>query len=410
MHRTAKLIMKVPFLFFLTLVSNLLSAHGLDQIDFIEVESEKDWDKVFRQAKESNQLIFVDAYTDWCSFCHKLDKEVYTDGSVMEYFEESFINVKFDAESEFGYQLADFYGIDSYPTLLFLTPERNIFMRIEGYVPAASLLSYGQQSSEEWDQIPILMKAFESAELEKESYLELIKTLERTDQAKAEEVAGVYANMIIEDDYKDLETLWFLSRFANGLDSRHYRYITDNKSDIIKMHGESEYSDYISGVYNDNLMLAIKYGDKKLLDNLLQEVLPKFVPNAELPSAQYVTESVFYAQREEFDQYKLAVNGYMNNHLATSQKPDFIISTTVEIIENYQNEELYSFATQILDESIKIDNSRFESFALLGYVKGLLKEYPLANQNLTKALELAKSDEQKAFVNNLKQAVEMMRL
>ena len=104
--------MKVQIILILTLLSLTIKANEIESLNFIEVENQKQWDEVFRKAKASGQLLFVDAYTDWCGYCHKLDKEVYTEASVISYFEENFVNVKFDAESEFGYQLADFYAIN----------------------------------------------------------------------------------------------------------------------------------------------------------------------------------------------------------------------------------------------------------------------------------------------------------
>ena len=401
--------MKVQFLLILLLLAFHLNAHEIDQLDFIEISSEKEWDEIFAKAQENNQLVFADAYTDWCGYCHKLDKEVYTDEKVIEYFEKNFINIKFDAESEFGYQLAQYYEIDSYPTLLFLSPERSVFMRIGGFVPAASLNAYAEESFSDWYQLPILTKSYETGELDQAGYLELINTLERSRPNKAEEVALKYAETLNEEDYKNLENIWFLTRFANTLNARHYQYITENKEQIIDWHGQNEFNDYMSGVYNDNLMLAIRYGDLEVLQKLTQEVLPMFVPKAELPSAQYVTESVYYAQREEFDNYKLAVNAYMNNHLSKNQKPDFIISTVVEIIENYQNEDLIAFAHRLLNQSIQIDEERFESFALLGYINGLMSEFSKAEANFKQSLNLAKGNEQRGFVNNLKEAVNMMK-
>lgn len=401
--------MKVQISFILLLICSWLSANEIEGLKFIEVTSQKEWDKVLKEAAENNQLLFIDAYTDWCAYCHKLDKEVYTDASVISYFEEQFVNVKFDAESKFGYQLADFYGIDSYPTMLFLTAEGNVFDRIEGFVPAPTLLAYGNQTTDDWAVLPVMEEAYDTQTLEKESYLELIGILERTNREKAEMVATAYAATFTEEDYLDLENIWFLTRFENGLDTDHFKYITSHKKEIVDAHGQSEYNDYLSGVYNDNLMLAIKYGDKGLMTRLSKEVIPLFVPEDELPAAQYVTESVYYLQREELEQYKLIVNSYMNNHLAREEKPDFIISTTVDLIENYTNEELISFSKTLLQEAIAIDEKRFEPHALYGYVNGLQGDFKQANTSLDQAKKLAKTDEQKAFVDNLKQAVRMMQ-
>lgn len=401
--------MKVQTLFILFLLAFGLNANEIESLTFVEVENQKQWDEVFQSAKEKGQLLFVDAYTDWCGYCHKLDKEVYTEGSVIEYYGENFVNVKFDAESEFGYQLANFYGIDSYPTLLFLTPEGNVFQRIKGFVPAPTLRAYGQQVMDEWAGLPLLETAFNEGKLERESYLELISILERTNPEKAEMVATAYGAGFTKEDYLDIENIWFLTRFENGLNSEHYAYITSHKDEMITAHGQGEFNDYMSGVYNDNLMLAIKYGDKALLNRLTQEVMPVFIPEAELPGAKYVTESVYYAQREEFDNYKLSVNSYMNNHLAEEEKPDFVISTAVEIIENYESEDLLSFMRVLLNQSLQIDNQRYESHALLGYINGLQSNFKAAEESLAEAKKLAKSDEEKAFVGNLQQAVRMMQ-
>lgn len=401
--------MKVQIILILTLLSLTIKANEIESLNFIEVENQKQWDEVFRKAKANGQLLFVDAYTDWCGYCHKLDKEVYTEASVISYFEESFVNVKFDAESEFGYQLADFYAINSYPTLLFITAEGALFQRIEGFAPAPTLKAYAKQVMDEWTQLPLLESAYDKGQLERESYLELINILERTDTEKAEMVATAYAATFTAEDYLDVQNIWFLTRFENGLNSTHYKYITSHKAEMIQAHGQSEFNDYMSGVYNDNLTLAIKYGDKKLLSRIVQEMMPLFIPEAELPSAKYLTESVYYIQREEYDNYKLAVNSYMNNHLAQDEKPDFIISTAVEVIENYEDKELISFVKTLLDESINIDDKRFETHALLGYVNGLQSNFKEANDSLDQAKILAITEEQKAFVDNLKQAVRQMQ-
>lgn len=409
MFQTESHSMKVQFSALLLLICTWLSANEIEGLKFTEVTNQKQWDEVLETATQNGKLLFIDAYTDWCGYCHKLDKEVYTDKSVIDYYEKQYINVKFDAESEFGYQLADYYGIDSYPTLLFLTAEGKVFDRIEGFVPAPTLLAYGEQILNEWAVLPLLEEAYDTQTLERESYLELIAVLEKTNPEKAEQVATAYAVSFTEQDYLDVENIWFLTRFENGIDSKHYRYITSHKEKMVEAHGLSEFNDYLSGVYNDNLMLSIKYGDKSLMSRLAQEVLPQFVPEDELPAAKYVTESIYYLQREELENYKLSVNSYMNNHLSTEEKPDFIISTAVEIIENFNQEELISFSETLLAQAIQIDDQRFEPHALYGYVKGLQANFQKANESLDRAKVLALTEEQKAFVDNLKEAVKMMQ-
>ena len=109
-----------------------------NELPFIKVKSEKAWENIFQQAKKERKLVFAGVYTKWCSFCKKLDKEVYTNGPLIDFFSENFINIKFDAESKFGLMLAKKLTIDSYPTLLFLSPDIEIIERIEGFYTSPS--------------------------------------------------------------------------------------------------------------------------------------------------------------------------------------------------------------------------------------------------------------------------------
>ncbi len=107
-----------------------------------------------RSAKE-NKKILVDVYTDWCSWCKKMDKEVYTDSKVIALLRDKFVVVKLNAESsnklsyngkEFTEQeFARALGIDGYPTTVFFQPDSKPITRIPGYMEAkafANVLNY----------------------------------------------------------------------------------------------------------------------------------------------------------------------------------------------------------------------------------------------------------------------------
>lgn len=401
--------MKVQLLGLVLLICGNLMGNNAPQIEFIEVENGEQWQAVFEKATTENKLVFVDAYTDWCSYCHKLDKEVYTDQAVVDYYTENFINVKFDAESEFGYPKAQQLSITGYPTMLFMTASNQVFKVIDGFVPAEALLAYGRDISRMIETLPELEAKFASGSITKDEQLEFISILEGTDENKAKSIAKNYVGRLKEEDFLAIENIWLLSRHQNQLDGYPFMYISSHKKLMNDTHGTSEINDYMSSVYNDNLELAIKYGDDKLLDGVINKVLPEFVDNDQLPTARYSTKSVYYAQRSEFDKYKMEVNAYMNNHLSRDSKADFALSTTYDIIENYASDEMILFATQLLQQALEIDDKNFELNSIFGYAKGLMGDYKAADKFLEIAKTLANGEEEKEIVQSLFDAVKMMK-
>jgi len=53
------------------------------------------------EAQEKNdKKIFIDMYTDWCKWCKVMDQKTFTDQAVIQYMNENFYAVKFNAEQK----------------------------------------------------------------------------------------------------------------------------------------------------------------------------------------------------------------------------------------------------------------------------------------------------------------------
>ncbi len=402
--------MRVPRRNVIGLILVLISLIGYgNEIKFAEITNKEEWQAAFDRAKAEDKLVFVDIYTDWCTYCHKLDKEVYTNPDVVSYFNDNFINIKFDAETEFGYPLTDKYDVTGFPRLLFLTSEQNIFESIEGFVPANVLLQYGSGATDNWKSLPDLLDAYKNKSLDREGQLRLIGILERTNPEQAEFVAEGYISDLKEEDYQDIENLWLVSRFQNQLTGKSYQYISANREKIIEMHGLTEFGDYMKSVYNDNLNLAIRYGKKDLLERLVLEVLPEFLESNEIAEAAYITKKLYYRERQEFESYRFEVEAYKNNHLKREDQPAYLFENAMEIIETTEDKTMYEFAATLLKESLEIRAESFEATALLGYVNGLLGNFKSAEDLLSKAKGLSSNSDEKGMVDNLIEAIDIMK-
>jgi tetratricopeptide (TPR) repeat protein len=91
-----------------------------------------------KRAAEENTLVFVEFYTDWCSWCRRLESETLTDREVKDALSK-FVAIRLNAEKD-GIDAARRFGVDSYPTMIFLDPTGEEVERISGYLPPEKLV------------------------------------------------------------------------------------------------------------------------------------------------------------------------------------------------------------------------------------------------------------------------------
>ena len=107
------------------------------------------------QEKEPRKVL-MDVYTSWCGPCKMMMKNTFSNSNVIQYVNEKFYAIKFDAESEAavtfkgttytneGYdpnargrnsqhQFAQALGVNSYPTVIYMDEKMDIIAPIKGY-------------------------------------------------------------------------------------------------------------------------------------------------------------------------------------------------------------------------------------------------------------------------------------
>jgi len=94
--------------------------------------------------------IIMDVYTDWCGWCKKMDKTTFADEDVVEYVNQNFYAVKFNAEADkkFSFKGQEFSNpeftralrVGGYPTVVFFSEDFGKFQPVSGYRKADEFL------------------------------------------------------------------------------------------------------------------------------------------------------------------------------------------------------------------------------------------------------------------------------
>ena len=140
--------MKKILIIALLLVGTTINAQEINWLSFEDAVAAQ---------KENPKKIIMDAYTAWCGWCKKMDKETFKNKDIVNYINEHFYAVKFDAEgndeinfkgNEFtnpnydpskskgrnsSHQLSQYFSIRSFPTIVYLDEDANLISPIPGY-------------------------------------------------------------------------------------------------------------------------------------------------------------------------------------------------------------------------------------------------------------------------------------
>lgn len=146
----------------------------------IEFEEFLSWKGIQRKAQVLNRPIFLDAYTTWCGPCKALMKKTFPHPKLAKFFNDEFISVRVDMESEEGLLLGEKWAINSYPTLLFLDPDQALTYRADGFRTPKGLMDIGRKALKKGPSLEDLQAAFDRGDHSMKTLVPLVDWLRDT--------------------------------------------------------------------------------------------------------------------------------------------------------------------------------------------------------------------------------------
>ncbi len=134
------------FSVFLSLFS--VKTYAQNKINWLTLE------QAYAKTKIAPKKVIIDVYTGWCGWCKVMDKNTFTNASVIKYINENYYAVKLDAESTKDIRIENkVYKFDetnktnqaaiellqgkmSYPSIVYLDEKFNMIQPLPGYMDA----------------------------------------------------------------------------------------------------------------------------------------------------------------------------------------------------------------------------------------------------------------------------------
>ncbi|GEM_PF-2263708 len=268
------------------LVSAKLNAQQIryDRIDFME---SPDWDDVLNRAQRAGKVIFLDGYTSWCAPCKKMDKEVFTRPEVANFFNQKFVNVKYDMEGRRGDELKDRFGVKAFPTYLFITPEGQEVHRIVGAHTAGNdFLEWSKMAVTPGQSHVELEQRYKNGERNPVMMFDYMRALRMAgEQQKEAEITRSYLALMTKDHFMDQSYWGAVKLFLNNPTSREFRIIMDNREEIGAVVGLTEVDEKIYQTIDGQIKANRNFlsYEGHLFDKKAEEDLIKILQNSNIP-------------------------------------------------------------------------------------------------------------------------------
>lgn len=267
------------------------------------------FENTIAQAQATGKHIFVDVYTDWCGPCKKLEKEVFTNSEVADFFNKNFINFKINAEKGDGIEFSAEFEVSAYPCALFFSPEGKLVHRTVGYFDAKEFLENGKNALRPEHQLVTLAQRYANGERDEQLLRNYAYALLTAGDTQATKIARELLQQQTSARWYMPENWELIRKTELDINSPVFEYVAKNPRVFAPY--EPDYGKYIHLV-TGRAMFAAGRSQKQERLQQLKQVLKYYFPQ---DSAKHLARADFYFYtlgNHEDKKHAVSVN-YLDN-------------------------------------------------------------------------------------------------
>ncbi len=215
------------------------------QITFQEGE----WNALLQQAEESENLVFIYAYAQWCEPCQEMEEYIFADLEVSNFYNQNFINVALDMEAYPGVDLAEQFAVGAYPSFLFVNAENQVVHRGCGGMDTADILEMGRAALDDKANLLSFEKQYKAGVDSVGFLLNYLAILEFV-CLDAEQFASNYLASIPAEELMTEESWAVMASYQWDIYSREFQHLIKNQ----KAYGEAIGSDAVQAKIYDTYL------------------------------------------------------------------------------------------------------------------------------------------------------------
>lgn len=240
--------------FFLALISYSAVYCQNRSVDF----NKKPFSDLLSMAKSQKKLIFMDAYADWCGPCKWMSANIFTNDTVADYFNKTFICAKFDMEKGEGIELSRRFNIKAYPTLLFIDGDGNmVHKRVGAPRQVKDYLEMGNVAITPGQGLAAVSKKYDAGSTDPELLMLYLKRLQEAYMPVNEPLAKYMAAQK-ESELTSAANWRLIYSYTEDMNSREFKYLVSNQENFARLYTVDSVDQKINDVYSRVLVMQTR--------------------------------------------------------------------------------------------------------------------------------------------------------
>ncbi len=334
--------------------------------------------EVLAKAKKENKPVMMDAYTTWCGPCKMMDKSVFVNDTVADYFNANFIPFKSDMEKGEGLELAKRYEVRAYPNFIFISPDGSVLHRSVGARPPKAFVEVGKAALDPKKQFAYYQKKYDGGDRNPEFVASYASLKDNLALDNSKELNDYFASQ--KDAALANRANWkMLSQFTRSSEAPYFKRMVAQRDAFSKAYTKDSVDMLIMQAYQPDLKKAVYKSETDKAAKLKAELTALNVKDA--------NKLIWLVDAEGYKK-----KGDMNNYAATAAKlvdtyyakdPDALNSYAWTFYEKVDDKKMLAKAENWSSQAVKMDPNYayLDTQAAVLYKLGKKKEAKKAAEN-----------------------------
>jgi thiol-disulfide isomerase/thioredoxin len=306
--------------------------------------SEKKWTEILAQAGAEKKLVFLDAYASWCGPCKWMAANMFTNDTIADFFNRSFVCASIDMEKGEGINLSKTYKIKAYPSLLFISPDGQVVhKRVGAPRKTQDYINMGLIAMNPDEGYAAYAKRYSNGETDPLFIRNYLQRLTEAYENPADVLTRYFQTQKDEDLFSRIN--WsIIYSFVGDPDSRAFVFLVKNQQKFGSLYSKDSVDSKISEVYTRALM---QYSRNNSGANADYDALKQKVLNSGYPGAE-----------------KIVFTSDLNNCLSQHQTDKYLTLAAQNADKYYGNDYmmLNNTAKTVLQLTARVDSAKARTY------------------------------------------------